>query len=55
MLMEVLSYKIGKIEKGSFLIEIVDSSGNNRMLEKVFKTYTKAKYWCLNNLNVRQG
>lgn len=55
MIMEVLSYKIGKIDKGMFLVEIVDFAGSIRILDKVFKTYTKAKYWCLNNLNVRQG
>ncbi len=53
--MEVLSYKIEKISKGIFMVQVVDSSASIRILDKVFKTYTKAKYWCLNNLNVRQG
>lgn len=51
--MEVLSYKIGKISKGEFLVEVIDISGNNRIIDKSFKTCTKAKYWCFRNLDVR--
>lgn len=55
MIMEVLSYKIGKFKGGECIVEVVDSSGSIRVIDKLFKTYMKAKYWCLMNLNVRQG
>lgn len=53
--MEVQSYKISKLRRGGCIVEAVDSSGSIRVIDKLFKTYAKAKYWCLNNLNVRQG
>ena len=34
--MEVLSYKIGKIKGGECIVEVVDASGNNRIIDKLF-------------------
>ena len=51
--MEVLSYKISKIGGCECIVEVVDSSGSIRIINNLFKTYKKAKYWCLRNLDVR--
>ena len=53
--MEVLSYKIRKIKGGECIVEVVDTSGSIRIINELFKTYIKAKSWCLKNLNVRRG
>lgn len=51
IIMKVFSYNIVKIEKGCFTVEYKTSKwGGLKIVNKTFKTYTKAQEWCITHL-----